>query len=236
MITFAIETSSQISSLALFTDERILASVRHQSHKLHTGFFKVVEDTLKELKLSPKEISRVIVGTGPGSFTGVRIGVSLAKSFCQLTGAELFSVRSYFLGLNEYERGVYYIPVIPSTRTECYASLFLVDEEGKIKTIREIDDGGPVRIAAWISKLSPDACICIYGEGLSMFSDMDIPSGVKVDFKKPDETSPNAENVFNLLKKYPEIFESGNPIFLKPLYVRPSPAELKKIDSRKGDK
>ena len=236
MITFAIDTSSQSSSLAIFNDEMVLASVKHQSHKLQTGFFKVVDETLKEMRLSPKDINRVVVGIGPGSFTGVRIGVAFAKTFCQLTEADIYSIRSYFLCLNGFKTGVHYIPVIPSTRNECYASLFMINNKENAEVIRDIDDGGPVRIAQWISKLGSDTEVYIFGEGANMLSNVDLPSGRKIYIQNPEETLPHAEYAFTLLKDFPGMFEITNALTLKPLYVRPSPAELKKIDSGKGEK
>jgi len=236
MLTLALDTSSPESSLAVFNDTSIIASAKHHSHKLQTGFFKVMDDVFHEHNLSPREIKKVIMGIGPGSFTGVRVGVSLAKTLSQLTNAILIPIRSYYLAMGCLEHNAYYIPAIPSTRTECYAALFKIAIDGKIQTINEVDDGGPVRISYWLNHIDDKLPIHIYGEASWMFSDIDFPTDKKIILHESSETMPDAIRAFNLLKLFPEIIVPIDPLIARPLYVRPSPAELQRIEGQRGDK
>ena len=233
MITLALDTSSTDSSLAIFSDDKILISKKHHSQKLQTGFFKVIEDTFRELSIEPANIGKLIVGIGPGSFTGVRIGVSLAKTFCQLTKASLIPIRSYFLALSDFERNAYYLPSIPSTRTECYAALFQINNDNEIISLHEIDDGGPMRVLHWFSR-TDDLPIHIYGEASWMFPKLDFPEGKKIKIHDASETMPDAARACDLIKSFPMLNRTEDPLKLKPLYVRPSPAELQRIGGQKG--
>ena len=228
MYSLAIDTSCQKSTLAILRDERVLVSVEHNSQKLQTGFFSLIEKILSKNEIQPNEIERVIVGIGPGSFTGVRIGVSFAKSFCQLTNAELIPVRSYYLGIEKYQNGMSYISVTPSTQSECYAVFFRIEKNNKIVVINEIDDGSPERVIEWLASKSDEGSVCIYGEGIEMLDSPKFPPNHDITFGEKDGSLPKAERAFEFIKEFPEVCRSENPLELKPLYVRPSPAETQK--------
>jgi tRNA threonylcarbamoyladenosine biosynthesis protein TsaB len=102
MYRLAIDTSCEKSSLAIEKDGVLIVSLEHQSQKLQTGFFSLIDRVFNENEINPFDVDQVITGIGPGSFTGVRIGVSFAKTYCQLTGAKLTGVPSFFLSLAEY--------------------------------------------------------------------------------------------------------------------------------------
>ena len=227
MYTLALDTSSVNSSLAIFESGSLVTSVDHHSHKLQTGFFKLIEETLETYKINAAEITRVITGIGPGSFTGVRIGVSFAKTFCQVTGAELIPVESYYLTILEFKPGTLYIPIIPSTRAECYSTVFSVSEDGRIDFHHPVCDGKPSRIHNWIRDLDSGSSTVIYGEGVVMLDKEDTFEHPKLEIIDPEDSMPKAEYALRLLENYGKNFKHVDPLALKPLYVRPSPAEMK---------
>lgn len=81
MLILAIETSTQICSLALLQDRTLLAEWYVQSGRTHsTGIMDQLAGLLSRSKIDKKELTAIAVNIGPGSFTGLRIGLSLAKS------------------------------------------------------------------------------------------------------------------------------------------------------------
>jgi tRNA threonylcarbamoyladenosine biosynthesis protein TsaB len=91
----ALETSTAVGSIALF-DRGALVVAREQrvSNAHGESLLPMLDAALAEAGWSPKDVARWGVGVGPGSFTGVRIAVALAKGVHLATGAELVGVTS----------------------------------------------------------------------------------------------------------------------------------------------
>ena len=90
MITLLIDTSSKDVSIAIYNNHKILSSITKSipnEHSVYTVSF--IETVLKEAKLTPKEIEKIMVVAGPGSFTGLRIGVTIAKVYAYLQNIEI---------------------------------------------------------------------------------------------------------------------------------------------------
>lgn len=226
MLTLAIDTTCGISSLAIFNESELVSCHKHHSQKLQTGFFKVIDGVLRDHGLGLENFDRIITGVGPGSFTGVRIGVSFAKTICQFGKAELCAIESYYLGINEFEDGSYYIPLIASTKSECYSTVFRIDG-GNIRIIRELDDGPPVRIVKWLQDIDHASKVYIYGESVLMLDGSNLPRNLNLHVSDSHESMPDASRALKFLTRFKTSVKSVDPFYLKPVYVRPSPAEMK---------
>ena len=133
-----IETGTDICSVALARDGQMIAlreSDLGKDHARKVGVF--TEELLREHNISPDELDAVAVGKGPGSYTGLRIGVSFAKGMCYALGIPLVAIGSLrslaaclveeveagILDIDEWER-VALCPMIDARRMEVYAELF----------------------------------------------------------------------------------------------------------------
>ena len=138
MKILAFETSAKAGSVAL-TDNGILLGESYQNTGLtHSQtVMTMAEDLLKACGVTPKEIDAVAVAAGPGSFTGVRIGVAAAKGFAwggQLKCYGVSTLEAMALGLGIYNG--YVCPVMYARRNEVYNALFRA-ENGKLTRIAE---------------------------------------------------------------------------------------------------
>lgn len=87
MLTLALESSAKSASVALVEDGRLLAQYNQNTGLTHSRtLLPMVEDLLRNTEHSMKELNRVAVAVGPGSFTGVRIGVATVKGLCWALG------------------------------------------------------------------------------------------------------------------------------------------------------
>ena len=85
MIRLAIETSTMVQSIALEIDGQCVDSVRIACKRGHGPLLAgTVSDALKRHGLKPNELGALVVGIGPGSFTGLRIGLAFAKGLAAL--------------------------------------------------------------------------------------------------------------------------------------------------------
>lgn len=95
MLILAIETSTQICSLALLRDEVLVAEWYVQSGRTHsTGIMQQLSALLERSNIKKNELQAIAVNIGPGSFTGLRIGLSLAKSLAIALDIPLIGISS----------------------------------------------------------------------------------------------------------------------------------------------
>jgi len=96
MKILALETTEKFGSVALLDNNRILAEIvlprdRRSSQTLHPALHTLLETT----QTAPKEVDVVAVVAGPGSFTGLRVGVTAAKVFAYATGAKVIALDTF---------------------------------------------------------------------------------------------------------------------------------------------
>lgn len=156
-----IETSTDICSVALSVDGECVFNREDRTghnHSVSLGVF--VDETLTYADARDMHIDAVAVSCGPGSYTGLRIGVSMAKGICYARDAKLVAVPTLellcvpvLLGERAAEENALLCPMIDARRMEVYAQLFdrALREQRHIQadivdadTYREFLDRGPV--------------------------------------------------------------------------------------------
>ena len=124
-----IDTSTDICSVAIARDEHVVALKENDAGFNHSTLLGVyVDDLLKENNLTANDLDAVAVSMGPGSYTGLRIGVSLAKGICFGAGKPLIAVSTLealanAVACRENEEA-YYCPMIDARRMEVYTAIY----------------------------------------------------------------------------------------------------------------
>ena len=130
MLLLAFETSAKAASVALFDGETLLGESYQNTGLTHSQTLMVMaEDLLKQCNHAPAEVEAVAVAEGPGSFTGVRIGVAAAKGFAWGKNIPCYGVstlQSMALGLGAWEGMI--CPVMDARRSQVYNALFYVNQ------------------------------------------------------------------------------------------------------------
>ena len=138
MRLLAFETSAKAASVALTEDGKLLAESYQNTGMTHSQTLMVMaEDLLKTAGLTVRDVEAVAVAAGPGSFTGIRIGVAAAKGFAW--GGELPCYGVSTLEAMARSLGVwdgYVLPVMDARRSQVYNALFLA-EAGKLTRLTE---------------------------------------------------------------------------------------------------
>jgi tRNA threonylcarbamoyladenosine biosynthesis protein TsaB len=124
-----LETSTKVCSVAL-SENGLLQSLKEIADDQYAHgeqLTLLIETVLKEQGLKPHDLSAVSVAAGPGSYTGLRIGVSTAKGLCYALGIPLIAVDSLtamaYPG-NEKHPGKTLCPMIDARRMEVYSTIF----------------------------------------------------------------------------------------------------------------
>lgn len=133
----AIETATKNCSVALSKDgvtllcKEIAEEGYSHAERLHV----FIEQLLSELELSYKDLSAIAVSQGPGSYTGLRIGVSAAKGFCFALDIPLIAIDTMAsLASQVNVEDGFIVPMIDARRMEVYSAIF----NSKHQEIREI--------------------------------------------------------------------------------------------------
>ena len=138
MLLLAFETSAKAASVALFGDGKLLGESYQNTGMTHSQTLMVMaEDTLKTAGMTAADVTAVAVAEGPGSFTGVRIGVAAAKGFTwgrELPCCGVSTLEAMAAGLGIYEG--YICPCMDARRSQVYNALFLA-ENGKLTRYSE---------------------------------------------------------------------------------------------------
>lgn len=139
MLVLGINTATLACSVALATPGQLLVEYTQQIRKTHSEkLLPMVAAALRDAGLTPEALDGVVVAAGPGSFTGVRIGVTTARALGQALGLPLVAVSTlealslqvpYFPGLVS--------PVLDARRQQVYNAVFRVAGLETVKLVEE---------------------------------------------------------------------------------------------------
>ena len=139
-----LETSTSVCSVSLFEDEKVIAVHEQADAKSHASqLIPFIAEVLEKCRLTPKDLSAIAVSKGPGSYTGLRIGVSTAKGMAYALNLPLIAVgtlHSMASGfLNKYPEyfnaPALLCPMIDARRMEVYSCVY----NQKLREIRSVE-------------------------------------------------------------------------------------------------
>ena len=138
MLILAFETSAKAASAALLEDGRLLGESYQNTGLTHSQTLLVMaENLLAQCGKTVAEVTAVAVAAGPGSFTGVRIGVAAAKGFAwgrELPCYGVSTLEAMALSLGAWQG--YVCPCMDARRSQVYNALFSVNQ-GTLERLRE---------------------------------------------------------------------------------------------------
>ena len=136
MLILAFETSAKAASVAVMEGSKLLAESYQNTGLTHSRTLMVMaEDALKQVGKRAADVEAVAVAEGPGSFTGVRIGVAAAKGFAWGKNIPCYGVstlEAMVLSLGVWQG--YVCPVMDARRSQVYNALFYVNH-GEISRV-----------------------------------------------------------------------------------------------------
>ena len=129
MLILAFETSAKAASVALHDGQKLLAESYQNTGMTHSQTLMVMaEDALRQCGKCAQDVTAVAVAEGPGSFTGVRIGVAAAKGFAwgrEIPCYGISTLEAMVESLGVYQG--YVCPVMDARRAQVYNALFYVN-------------------------------------------------------------------------------------------------------------
>lgn len=206
--------------MALADEKGIVTAVRFRHHMdLSSTWAVEVQRMLKGVGISPMELGGVATSLGPGSFTGLRIGVVAAKSMAQALGCRLLGISTLELLALPFRcvEGVSVLSMVPCRKGEAYAAVYRV--EGGALTEKMAPAVLPAESLRGMLESLPEPRAAV-GRG-SVRGD-DAALGLKVD---PWHTASSAEVLALEAARRMLAGAHVDPAHLLPVYVKRSQAE-----------
>ena len=233
MLTLAFETSAKAASVALTENSKLLGESYQNTGLTHSQTLMVMaEDLLKQCGKTVADITAVAVAEGPGSFTGVRIGVAAAKGFAwgkALPCYGISTLEAMAVSLGAYEGHI--CACMDARRNQVYNALFLADS-GKLERVTE---DRAIALADLKTELEHiDGPIFLVGDGANLtFKTLsgDIPNLI---LPPEHRLHQRAVGVALLAEKQQTAGDSGDANALNPNYLRLSQAERERMEKEKN--
>ena len=128
MKVLAFDTSSKALSLAILEDKQVLAETTINIKKNHSiTLMPAIDFLMASLDLTPKDLDRIVVAEGPGSYTGLRIAVATAKTLAHTLNIELVGMSSLLALVPSQQEGLV-VPLMDARRNNVYAGFYENDQ------------------------------------------------------------------------------------------------------------
>jgi len=211
-----IETATTVCSVCVTADDTILAYKEINNGFSHAENLHVfIQDVLKEANLSVNQINAVAISKGPGSYTGLRIGVSAAKGLCYALQIPLISIdtlqsMAYAIAQTKNE-DAFYCPMLDARRMEVYCAVY----DKSLETITPVN--ALVVDEKSIDIFNLNKTVYFFGDGMPKVKQL-LQNNNKALFI--DDIFPSAKNMATLAftKNSKKTFE--DVAYFEPFYLK----------------
>ncbi len=201
-----IDTTTSYLYGALWIDNKVEESVNIKLGKdLSVFTLQKISEMFEHAKMNPKEIDKIIVVNGPGSFTGIRIGVTIAKTYAYSLKKEISTISSLqAMALSSKKETEYKIPIIDARRDYVYAAIY---DNNNLPVLRD-------------QYLSRQALLCAIDNLPGEYS---VITNDEIEIDHIEEYTPNFQKIIDTYQDK----EVENPHAVNPNYLKLTEAEEK---------
>ena len=225
MTILAMDTATMVSSVAVATEERVLAELTAETRFTHSEtLVPNIDEVLRFADVKREEISAVAVSLGPGSFTGLRIGLAAAKAIAYALEIPLVGVPTLeVLAAAFPSPGAAVAPLIDAQKGNGYFALYRWTESGLVCE-KDVAVASPQEIAAAIAEEKGPVTLAGDFARKLMQKGVELPKNATlapITHIMPRAALVAARAVVRLRNG-----EGKSPMELEPIYVRRSEAEV----------
>ncbi len=234
MLLLALDTTTRVCSVALGDEQNILAEYFLNVNRKHSqGLLPMIVSLFNDSGVDKSQLAGLAVNIGPGSFTGIRIGLATAKGFCQGLDIPVVGVKALDALAGAY---VFYpgliCPIFDARRNQLYTALY---QGGKDELV-VLQAVAALSLPELLSLLnSYDADILFMGDAVNSYRN-ELRAALGKRYK--EAPLPFRENRASfVLQKGLKIWQetgSMSPYALKPFYLRLPEAERRWREKRQG--
>lgn len=225
MKILAIDTSSKICSVSILEDKNLIIEKNSNDEKTHSQkLLPLIKEVFDTVGITLEDINLIACCIGPGSFTGIRIGVSTIKAFADAKNIPVIGITSLeSLAYNILTPG-YIVSLIDAKNDNVYFSLHKLDESGKYTLVMNYLADNINNIITILNTYSNEI-LHFVGDGSITHKDLITTNFNKAIFAKDSENLQNSISVAKAgFDKY-NLGLAGDTNTLSPIYLKKSQAE-----------
>ena len=208
MICLFFDTSSDLLKVSLIKDNRIIFDKELHTKNDHSSYLvPTIDEAFKSNNIDFKELDEIIVGNGPGSFTGTRISIAVAKTYAFSFNIPVYMISSLEELIYDNDGYDFYVPIIEEKKDNLYFSIFDKDKK------RVMDD-------------TYSSTEYMYKKLEELDGKILLISLSNKEYEKYDTVKASI-NALNIMKNIDVNNEKVNPHLLKPNYIKKIEAEAK---------
>lgn len=223
MKILAFDTSTKAMSVALVEEEMLIAEKTINIKRDHSvGLMPAIEALLDDVHCQPSELDRIVVAKGPGSYTGIRIAVTVAKTLAWTLNCELVGISSLeaLAAASVYPPNTLVVPLFDARRRNVYAGLYRQEVAGKLTAVMPDSHRSIEELLADLTSL--DEPIRFVGEDVPVFWEaIQAALGERAQF---DERHRQVVSAYYLARLGAEHPAEEVPLFV-PEYLKLAEAE-----------
>ena len=232
MLILAFETSAKAASVALLEDGKLLGESYQNTGLTHSQTRMVMaENLLSQCGKTVADVTAAAVAAGPGSFTGVRIGVAAAKGFAwgrEIPCYGVSTLEAMALSLGVYQG--YVCPCMDARRSQVYNALFYVNQ-GVPERVSEDRAISLAELGTELKSLKEP--IFLVGDGSNLCYNTLLDSVPNLVLPPEHRMHQRASGVALAARKQVEVGDPGDANALTPNYLRLSQAERERAERMK---
>lgn len=208
MICLFFDTSSDLLKVSLIKDDKIIFDKELHTKNDHSSYLvPTIDEAFKSNNIDFKELDEIIVGNGPGSFTGTRISIAVAKTYAFSFNIPVYMISSLEELIYDNDGYDFYVPIIEEKKDNLYFSIFDKDKK------RVMDD-------------TYSSTEYMYKKLEELDGKILLISLSDKEYEKYDTVKASI-NALNIMKNIDVNNEKVNPHLLKPNYIKKIEAEAK---------
>ena len=208
MICLFFDTSSDLLKVSLIKDNKIIFDKELHTKNDHSSYLvPTIDEAFKNNNIDFKELDEIIVGNGPGSFTGTRISIAVAKTYAFSFNIPVYMIPSLEELIYNNDGYDFYVPIIEEKKENLYFSIFDKDKK------RVMDD-------------TYSSTEYMYKKLEELDGKILLISLSNKEYEKYDTVKASI-NALNIMKNIDVNNEKVNPHLLKPNYIKKIEAEAK---------
>ncbi len=235
MTILAMDTATMVSSVAVTTEDRVLAELTAETRFTHSETLVAnIEEVLRLADVKREELSAVAVSLGPGSFTGLRIGLAAAKAIAYALSIPLVGVPTLeVLAAAFPSPGAIVAPLIDAQKGNGYFALYRFTENGLVCE-KDVCVASPEEIADAIA--NEESPVTLAGDFARKLMQKGVELPKNASLAPITHIMPHAALVAARAVVRLKNGEGKSPMELEPIYVRRSEAEVLWEKRHKEDK
>ena len=226
MIVLGIDTSTQVNTVALLQDGQLLCETVLNTRKNHSQrLMPMIDMLLKEAELTIDKIDGVAVSSGPGSFTGLRIGMTTGKTLAWSLNKPLVGISGLDgVAFNAWGAAGVICPIFNAKRNQVYTALYKMNK-GELERISDYMAIEPVKLLEHLPNYEQ---VTLLGDGIEPFiSIFSIALEDRLVIPPSANRLPRASHIAYLGWKRLLKGEADDAMSLSPFYIRKVDAEVK---------